>query len=282
MSRSLPLALLASAFLSGPSIAAAEVAETESTEVESLDGVAKPMGEGVEAVDTCMRDNLPKKTSKQTIDLTSTDRTGGSRTLKAEIHWQQENSLARTLMEVEAPPADRGSRYLWLEHENRNDTWVCLPELQRVRRIHESSGDGALFGSDFSHEDVQHVKRISKDGASKRLPDTTLDEREVYIVHADTSGPEGSAYDHIVYSIDKETCLPLQIEFFDTPENLLKLLKSDPESFTREGDGWVARSVTIQNLSGGTASTLDVEKIEVDTGVPDRMFTLAYLERRCR
>ena len=262
MSRRLSLALLTSVFLSGPALA---------------------IGEGVEPVDKCMRDNLPERTSKQTIDLISTDRTGGTRTLNAEIHWQQdEKSLARTLMEVEAPPADRGSRYLWLEHENRNDTWVCLPELQRVRRIHESSGEGSLFGSDFSYEDVQHMQRISKNGASRRLPDTTLGEREVYIVHADITGEEDSAYDHIVYSIDKETCLPLQIEFFDTPENRLKLLKSDPESFTREGDGWVARSVTMQNLAGETASELKVEKIEVDVEVPDRMFTLSYLERRCR
>jgi outer membrane lipoprotein-sorting protein len=262
MSRRLPLVLLASALLSGPALA---------------------IGEGVAPVDACMRDNLPKKTSKQTIDLTSTDRTGGTRTLKAEVHWQQvEKSLARTLMEVEAPPADRGSRYLWLEHEDRNDTWVCLPELQRVRRIHESSGEGALFGSDFSYEDVQHVKRISKPNASKRLPDTMLAGREVYIVHADTSKEEGSAYDRILYSIDKETCLPLQIEFFDTPENRLKVLKSDPESFSREGDGWVARSVSIENLAAETASVLTVEEIEVDVEIPDRMFSLSYLERRCR
>ena len=65
-------------------------------------------------------------------------------------------------------------------------------------------------------------------------------------------------------------------------EGALKLLKSDPESFTREGDGWVARSVTIQDLSGGTSSELKVEKIDVDVEVPDRMFTLSYLERRCR
>ena len=263
MSQRLLLVLLASALLSGPALA---------------------VGVGVAPVDACMRDNLPKKTSKQTIDLTSTDRTGGTRTLKAEVHWQQveKKNLARTLMEVEAPPADRGSRYLWLEHETRNDTWVCLPELQRVRRIHESSGDGALFGSDFSYEDVQHVKRISKTSASKRLPDTTLAEREVYIVHADTSKEEGSAYDHILYSIDKETCLPLQIEFFDTPENRLKVLESDPESFTQEGDGWVARSVSIKNLAAETASVLSVEEIEVDVEIPDRMFSLSYLERRCR
>ena len=104
----------------------------------------------------------------------------------------------------------------------------------------------------------------------------------MYIVHADTTREEGSSYDHIVYSIDKETCLPLQIEFFDAPENRVKLLKSDPESFTREGDGWVARSVSMQSLAGGTSSVLKVEKIEVDVEVPDRMFTLSYLERRCR
>lgn len=262
MSRRLALVLLASVLLPGPTLA---------------------VGEGVEPVEQCMRDNLPKRTSKQTVELTATDRTGGSRTLEAEIHWQQdEKKLARTLIEVQAPAADRGARYLWLEHEDRNDTWVCLPELQRVRRVHPESGEGSLFGTDFSYEDVQHIQRISKDSNSKRLPDTTLDGREVYVVHADTTGQEGSAYDHIVYSIDKESCLPLQIEFFDTPENQRKILRSDPGSIARQGEGWVARSLSIEDLSHGTSSKLEVEEIEIDVEVPDRMFTLSYLERRCR
>ena len=57
MSPRLALALLISAFLSGPAFA---------------------IGEGVEPVDACMRSSLPEKTSKQTINLISTDRTGGT------------------------------------------------------------------------------------------------------------------------------------------------------------------------------------------------------------
>jgi hypothetical protein len=280
MSSRILVAFLTCAFLSGPASAV-----DESAPVENAGGADGPvgLGEGVQPIDACMRNNLPEKTSKQTVDLTSTDRTGGTRTLKAKIHWQQsEGNLARTLMEVEAPPTDRGSRYLWLEAEDRNDTWVCLPELQRVRRIHPSSGEGALFGSEFSYEDVQHIQRISKDGASKRLPDSTLLERDVYVVHADTSGQEGSSYHHIVYSIDKESCLPLQIDFYDTAENVRKRMTSDPESFTQQGDGWVARSVVMNNLAGETTSELEVLKIEVDAEFSERMFTLAHLERRCR
>jgi outer membrane lipoprotein-sorting protein len=256
------LALVASASLSGPTLA---------------------LGEDVEEIDACMRKNFPERTSKQTVDLVSTDRTGTSRTLKAEIHWRQsEENLARTLIEVEAPPTDRGSRYLWREEKEHDNTWVCLPELGRVRRIHPSSGDGALFGSDLSYEDVQHLQRISKETTSKRLPDTTIGERTAYVVRADMVVTEESAYHHIVYSIDKESCLPLQIEFFDEPENRRKLLKSDPASFSRQGEGWVARSLTIEDLADGTVSTLEVEEIDVDAEVPDRLFTLAHLERRCR
>lgn len=262
MSRRLCLVLLASALL--------------------LPGPAVAGDEGVEPVDQCMRANLPRRTSKQTVDLSSVDRTGGSRTLKAEIHWKQgEDQLAQTLIEIEAPPADRGSRYLWLEKEDRNDTWVCLPELHRVRRIQPESGGGSLFGTDFSYEDVQHIQRISK-GSSRRLPDATLEGREVYVLREDTSEQEGSAYDHIVYSIDRQSCLPLQIEFFDSPENRRKVLKTDPESISRAGEGWVARSMSIEDLSQGTSSKLEVEKIDLDVEVPDRMFTLSYLERRCR
>lgn len=239
--------------------------------------------EDIESIDACMRANLPERTSKQSVELKSTDRTGGSRTLEADIHMRRgDNKLAQTLIEVEAPPADRGSRYLWLEQEDRNDTWVCLPELQRVRRVHPSSGDGALFGTDFSYEDVQHMQRISKDSTAKRLPDDTLDGRAVYRVHADTTGQEKSTYDHILYAIDQQSCLPLRIEFFDTPDHRRKLMTTDPASIEKRGEGWVARSVRMEDEAQGTHSELDVEKIELDVEIPKRMFTLSYLERRCR
>ena len=262
MARRLVVALVASAALSAPTL-------------------AQPGS--VDEVDACMRGNLPERASRQTVEFVSTDRTGTSRTLKAKIHWQQgEQDRARTLIEVEAPPADRGSRFLWLEQEKHDDTWICLPELGRVRRIHPSSGDGALFGTDFSYEDVQHLQRITRDATSKRLPDGTVGDREVYVVRAELPVPEETAYHHIVYSIDKETCLPLQIDFYATAEDVAKRMTSDPGSFTREGEVWVARSVTMHTLADETSSELQVLKIEVGADLPDRMFTLAHLERRCR
>jgi len=249
-----------------------------------LSGRVLAVGEGVGPVDECMRANLPKRASKQTVDLVSTDRTAGSRTLNAEIHWRQgEDGHSQTHVDILAPPADRGSSYLSLEGKDRSDTWVCLPELKKVRRVVPGSeGSGSLFGTDFSYEDFQHMQRISKDSASKRMPDTTLGGREVYIVYADTTSQEGSDYHHIVYSIDQKTCIPLRIEFFETESDLRKLLESDPESITQEGEGWVARSVTIQDRVTETHSKLEVQKIELDVEIPSRMFSLGYLERHCR
>ena len=237
-----------------------------------LPGPVGAAPEGVEEVDDCLRRNIPEKSSVQTVQLETTDRTGGTRTLEAKIFWKRaKNDLSNTLIEVEAPPSDRGSLYLWLEGEEHSETWVFLPELQRVRRIHPRSANGSLFGSDFSYEDVQHVQKISSDSSAKRLEDTVLDGRAVYVVRSDTSAVEGTAYDHIVYQIDKETCVPLEIEFFETATELRKRLQADPKSLSQAGDGWVAKSTKLL-----------VEKVEIDPDLSDRIFTLSNLQRRAR
>ena len=48
------------------------------------------------------------------------------------------------------------------------------------------------------------------------------------------------------------------------------------------GQPLLSRSVTVEDLASGTVTRLEIQKIDVDVEVPDRLFTLAHLERRCR
>ncbi|MEN8182727.1 MAG: outer membrane lipoprotein-sorting protein [Myxococcota bacterium] len=248
-----------------------------------LPGVGNALDAGVEEVDDCLRSNLPEKTSRQRVDLECKDRTGGVRTLDANLFWRRgKDDRSETMIEVEGPPEDRGSRYLAIAHKDRTDTWVCLPELQRVRRIHPRSADGQLFCTDFSYEDIQHLQRVPERARAKRLSDATLDGRDVRMVHSDTSELEGSSYHHIIYQVDAQTCLPLKIEFFETAEDLRKRLTTDPDSFIRSGESWVAQKVRMEDLGTGTTSQILVKDIELEADVPARMFTLSNMERRCR
>jgi hypothetical protein len=240
----------------------------------------------VDEIEACFRANMPERTSVQTIKLRSTDRAGGERTLEAKLYWKRTpEGLSRTLIEIEAPPADRGSAYLWLEREEGEDMFVYLPELQRVRRIHPRTAAGSLFGTDFSYDDVQRMQTISAEQApAERLPDVTLEGREVWVVQSFPVGTEllPPRYEKIVYFVDRESCIPLKIELYGVGAQLEKVAQVDPRSIAREGKGWMARSVSMRDLRNGTESQIIVEKIELDAKVSDRVFSLQRLERRGR
>jgi outer membrane lipoprotein-sorting protein len=231
-------------------------------------------------VAACVRANLPGSSSIVTLELRSIDRSGGVRTLAGQMHWKQsEQGLSKTLIELEMPLDVRGSAYLVLEREVGQEMWVYLPGLAKVRRIHSRTISGQLFGTDFSYEDVARLQRISTEQNAERLPDEKLGERSVYRVRAVPSAEEGSTYSRIDYFLDRETCLPLKIEFFALDGALRKLLTGDTASIRRAGAGWVLGAVQIKDLESGTESHMVVSKIQVDVDLPDRMFETSYLVR---
>ena len=242
--------------------------------------------QGVDEIEACLRSNMPETTAVQTIKLRSVDRSGGKRTLGAKLYWKRTpEGYSRTLIEVESPPSDSGSTYLWLERKGGEDMFIYLPELQRVRRIHPRTASGSLFGTDFSYEDVQHLQRISPERASvERLPDATLEGREVSVVRSVPTGTEEAPprYESIVYFVDRESCLPLKIELYGANATLQKVARADPTSITQEGKGWVARSVSIRDLENETESEIIIEKIELDADVHDKVFSVQRLQRRGR
>jgi hypothetical protein len=236
----------------------------------------------VQQVEACLRDNLPSQTSVQTVSLRHVDRTGSKRTLEAKIFWKRSpEGLSRIRIGIEAPPDDRGSAYLLREVESGDpEMFVYLPEIGRVRRIHPSGASGSLFGLDFSYEDVGHMQDVSGGAQSEMLDGSTLDGIAVSVVRVTPAPEESSSYGRIVYFIDKERCVPLKIEFYEVGGELQKVLTADPDAITREGNGWLVRSLAIKDLLNGTQTQLRVGEIQLDVELSDRLFSQGDLPRR--
>jgi hypothetical protein len=113
---------------------------------------------GIDEIDRCVRSNLPQKASRLRVDLECHDRSGGVWTYEGEVFWRRgKDERSETLIKVEAPPDDRGTLYLSHSSEDRTKTWVCLPELKRVRSLAPGSTEGKLLCTDISSEDIQHM-----------------------------------------------------------------------------------------------------------------------------
>jgi outer membrane lipoprotein-sorting protein len=227
----------------------------------------------------CAQANLPRHTSVQTVDLVSRDRLGSERHSKAKIYWKRfEDGLSRVLVFVSEPTNVRGTALLILETGGDPSIFSYLPELRKVRRIHARSVSGSFLGSDFSYEDIERLQGLAEDADLRRLEDTTIAGRPVYVLEGRPKRA-GSSYARIVSYVDRETCVPLRTDAYDESDGLVRRFETSPERVVRRGDAWVPLEISATSPDASTRSELRIDAIELDVELPDRLFSEHSLER---
>jgi hypothetical protein len=233
----------------------------------------------LEEVLACVRKNAPHTALVQTVELISVDRAGRESARSAKLSAKRAaDGLGRLLLRVEEPADLRGTAFLWIQKPKGSEIFVYLPEMKKVRRVSSKQLQGKLLGSDFSYEEVSRIY-ADGDGEAKRLPDAEKDGRPIFVVEATPGADSGSAYVRVASFVDRETCVPLEIAFFEagaaTPR---KVLSVDPARVTKEGEVHVPRLVRMRDLVKGTESRLVTHAVEVDPALPDELFTRSKLE----
>ena len=234
----------------------------------------------VDEISQCVRDNLPSKSSTQTITIRSTNRVGDVAESSAAIFWQQDDDgLSKVLLRFSKPLDMRDSGVLMLEKADRSpDTFLYLPSTKMVRRVSSRAASSSLFGTDFSYEDFSRLVGMADDSAKERGEDIEVAGRPAYVVSA-TPGPEsGSSYERVVSFIDQETCVPLRIESYEDGGKLRKRLSADISKLSREGSSWVSLHQTMEDLRDETRTELVIETIDIDAKIHRKMFSTRELE----
>jgi len=236
------------------------------------------------ALKRCAMRNLPTRSTSESFRMESVDRTGGRRTLAGKFFWKslaKETSGTRVL--IQEPPSLRGSSYLLLESEPSHlDMFVYLSELGSVRRITPHAAGGSFLGTDFSYEDLRHLRRIVRETSSERLADTTLEGRRVYVAQLSLALGAGSTYERIVAFLDQEACVPLTLAVYEKGARLRKVLEVDPKSLRRQGNFWTAGALVLRDLRDETLTYLWIDAMEIDPDLSDRLFTQSNLKSQGR
>jgi hypothetical protein len=238
----------------------------------------------VEEIDACVRANRPADASVAALTFRARDRVGAATEKSATLSWKRfDDGLSRVVLRFHYPNDLRGSAVLLVEKGDAEpDMFMCLPALGKVRRVTTRMVSSSLFGTDFSYEDFQRLQGYSRSLASRRLGDTDFAGRPAWVVERRFAEDSGSAYERIVDTIDRETCVPLQTESFEVGGRLRKVLSSDPAKIERVDGLWVPRSLRMRDVLDETETELVVEKVEVDEPIPRKVFSRADLDRNCR
>ena len=236
-------------------------------------------------IDLCVQQNFPDDSMVQTLRLVTKDRGGDERTLEARMFWQKDpkTGLSNVLLAFDAPPELRGGALLVLEKKPQNDMFMYVPELGKVRRITDRMVSGNMLGTDFTYDDFSRLQGMISNLRTERLADEQVAGRAAYVTLARPIS--GSDYDRIRSLIDRETCVPLRVEFYEKggPEPV-KLLTVDPAKVSEQKSHWIPRELQLENALAGTSTRLVIEKLEVSVPIDRKCFSVVELERqgRCR
>ncbi|MEE8558812.1 MAG: outer membrane lipoprotein-sorting protein [Myxococcota bacterium] len=226
-------------------------------------------------VAACLEKTRLEPDSIRGVRFISRDRAGAERVTVARIYGRRNDlGFRELLIRFDKPEEMRGAAFLMLEREGENEMYFRSPEFEKPKRISTTGRSSPLFGSDFSYEDFEHLQAFRHPGVTKLRDDDSISGRPVYVVAVRPSPDRNSAYDEVITFVDKETCIPLRIEFYEPERGLRKIVSVNPRRVVKQGDLWIPHVVMIQDIRDSTTTSLLVDSAEHKVKLQKAMFTL--------
>lgn len=233
-------------------------------------GTASANDAATDKVLECMRGNIPKVMRIQEFELNAVDPAGGSRLLRGRLFAVRENDLMRAMVKIKAPVDLNNAAYLVREGKERDDMFIYLPALNRVRRIMGGSADSPLFGTDLSYNDIKQVQNAFSGGPVKMEKADTIDARPVNVL-AMTPSAAQSNYSLIRAWIDQKTCVALKVEFYEGA-TARKRLTLPSKSLKQAGSNWYASEALMEDLRSKSHTTLKITGLSNVDKLSERYF----------
>jgi len=236
-----------------------------------ITGTASANDAATQKVLDCMRGNIPKIMRIQEFELNAVDPAGGSRILRGRLYAVREDDLVRAMVKIKAPADLNNAAYLVREGKERDDMFIFLPALNRVRRIMGGSADSPLFGTDLSYSDIKQVQNAFSGGPVTSEKPEILEDHPVYVLTMTPTAAAKSNYTMIRAWVDQKTCVALKVDFYEGA-NVRKRLSSPVKSLKQAGNNWYVSEALMEDLHSKSHTTLKVTGLSSVDKLSERYF----------
>jgi hypothetical protein len=224
-----------------------------------------------EKVLQCMRGNIPPNVRIQEFELTSVDRSGGTRTLRGRLYAARDGELARVMLQIESPSDLAGAAYLVKEGKGSDEIYLYLPATRKVRRISGPNQDGKLWGTDLSFNDIKQLQNAYNGASLKLEPPAALDGRQAYVLSMVPRAGETSRYNQVRAWVDQQTCVAVKVEF-SSAGKVCKRITSSAKDLKQNGKFWYATDAEMADLQSATHTNLKVLNVTSPDKIAERLF----------
>jgi len=229
-------------------------------------------------IEACLKGNVPASTSVQSIELRARDRGNYVQVMHADVFWKRRGDQASSVMMHFSEPVDiRGARFLIKQQEPDNEMYIYMPGLLKVRRVTSRKISSSVMGTDFSYEDFERLHGVLTDLKLELFPEETVSGRPVYVL---MSYPEeSSGYERIASYIDKESCVVLRTDLYETGNQLRKQLTVDPAAVKGVDGLRYPSELLMKDLRDKTETRLLVRRIKTGVALDDGLFDESQLKQ---
>jgi outer membrane lipoprotein-sorting protein len=217
----------------------------------------------------------------QRLQLRIVDRRGGERSRELVTYFKKyPQDRNRTMLVFESPPEVKGVGFLqWADPHAKDEQWLYLPELKRVRQISTSAKHESFVGTDFSYDDLAIISQIGDwaetDARTNLLRDEPVDEHSCHVIEFTPAGKDLS-YGKILAWLRADDLVMAKFEMYDNKARLEKQLLLG--GIRAVGAIPTAFHMEMKNVQGGSHTVVDFTAVKYDTGLDDSRFTQRALE----
>jgi hypothetical protein len=185
------------------------------------------------------------------------------------------NGQSKVTIRFTVPSEVKGVALLIVNRPDRpSDQWMWTPALERDRRIALQDRSTRFFGTDFSFEDLEERDVAQYDHTL--IGETKLGDASVWQIQAVPKPSRTSQYTKLVLSIRKDNYTVIRTESYAEGKVVRRL---DYGKLQNIQGIWTARELKMADLRRGTATWLDIDKIEYDLPLKESDFTIQALRR---
>jgi outer membrane lipoprotein-sorting protein len=202
---------------------------------------------------------------------------GRERVRELESATKDYGELAKRYIRFTSPRAIADTGFLSIERHEESDTqYLFLPSLKRSRRIAADQKDRSFVNTDYTYEDMER-RAVERDTHTLVGSEKVLGE-PCWVLERHPQKAEESQYQKVKSWIVKSSYLPVKAEFYDKKGKLLKRFEAH-EVKVVDGIHTVMKS-TMTNLQEGSATRMEIKKVQYNQGLKDVIFTVPYLEKK--
>ncbi len=241
-----------------------------------------PLGAAAEEVDSaddisaCMYRNVPEPDTIRAVRINTKDVTGAERLTIVRVYSRRgSDDLRQVLVEFRQPEEVRGNAFLIFEREGENEMYLRSKDLGQTKKITASSRSLPFLGTDFSYEDFEHLLAFKRPEETKRLADSSVQGRPVYVLESRPLPEAKSMYERVVTSVDQKTCVPLLTELFERGKGLRKKLVVDPMLLKKKGQMWLPQLALMEDLLNFTSTVFMVDSSSQGKPLDDELFSVS-------